>query len=82
MCEGTALGSGGISIPIAIYTIARTATRIWHVPVLSGLTQTVLYYLPFSDLPAFSNTGASRSTGRGNTIMVVFSVEMLDNVCK
>jgi hypothetical protein len=68
--------------PTAIYTIARTAAQIWHDPILSGLTQTVSYYLPLSGLPAFSNTAANRSTGRGNTITVVFSVEMLDNVCR
>jgi hypothetical protein len=71
-----------MSILIAIYTIARTAARIRHVPILSGLVQILSYYLLFSDLAAFSRTGASRSTGRGNTITVVFSVEMAVNVCK
>ena len=75
-------GQRMIQHPIAIYTIARTAARIWHVPILSGLTQIQLYYLLFSDLPGFSKSEASRSTGTGNTIMLVFSVEMLDNVCK
>ena len=75
-------GQRRISIPIAIYTIAGTAARIWHVPISSGLMQILSYYLLFSDLADFSRTGASRSTGRGNTITVVFSVEMLDRVCK
>jgi len=51
-------------------------------PSFIRTAQILSYYLLFSDLPAFSRTGASRSTGRGNTIMVVFSVEMLDRVCK
>jgi hypothetical protein len=45
-------------------------------------TRIALYYLPFSDLSALPARGASISIGKGNTIMLLFSVAMTDKVCK